>query len=969
MVTPVNDLMQKVTQYQYNPALIQTANFKKLSEALDGTMEVVDPTNPFVWAIESAAVLTAAAMMKCETNTRRQYPVMAQTFEDLYYHMSDTDYLNRFATPSTTKFSILLNMDEVLSKMILDTATGIKKVVIPRNSVFSIAGVYFSIQYPIEIRQLVHGGYQIVYDASITSPLFTLASNVIPFEIVQSTEGKFFMFDFDVHQFDIISKTATLDSAIDFTMDIPLNDQFYFARVFVQDASNTWVEIKTTHNDQVYDIATPTAVLKVGYNSVNVRIPQIYTATGVISRGIRIDIYETKGKLDMVLWDYPMSAFGAKWLALDPADNTDYTAAMAALTTVAPFCKKSVSGGTNALTFTELRNKVVQNAIGAPSLPITPSQAMNELSINGYSVVKNIDNVTNRVFLATKTLPSPTDPGLITPASSGISTLNTTLTDLLKINTVADNGTSATIKPDTLYRNVNGVITPLSNDQIATLLAMSNNALALEISNNDYLYTPFHYVLDMVGNELAVRPYYLDAPEVISKTFVGQNDTTLLQASTDSFNIVKTATGYLLTVITISSDSFRALLDANVFAQLSFIPEGEKDRAFINGTFAGNTSTGERIFTFDLSTNFNVDKNDFIQLTKFLMYTTQPRLTGAGLVTDFTITYSTDEPMGQQWVANQIDSMLGKVLLPQNVVGVNQETLRIKFGDALPGLWARSRSIGSSVKYKKWANDVLRIYEQDVYEPDALGSIISFSPAGALVYNKVHSKGDPVLDALGNPIYLHRAGDVMLDPTTGNPIVDVPKDILRQIDLLLIEAVYWFANDVTAANYRKAINKAMVQWITVDMVNMKAMLLENSEIYFHPSGRLGTLRAMVDQGVIANINSNQSFTVEISVPNNVFNDAALLEKLKLSTITTIRDQLANVTVTLDGMITALRNVYGSDVISFVLKGLGGSNGYTVITSLEDAKRCSIKKRLTASADNALIVEEDVIVTPVLYKTN
>jgi hypothetical protein len=959
-----NDLMVDVTKYQYNPSAIQQSVLKKLSEATDGTLIVVDPTNPFVFALESAAVLTSAAMTKNESNTRKQYPYLAQTQDELYLHMSDTDYLNRFATPSTTVFSLLLSLNEILDKMVLDPVTGTKKIVIPRNSYFTVANISFSIQYPIEIRQLAHGGLQVVYDASIVSPLQTLSSNIIKYEIKQNVDGKYIYFEFDVQQFNIISHVGALDASIDFSLDVPFTDLYYYTRVFVEDDKGNWNEIKTTHSEQVYDIATPTAVLNVVNNSVNISIPQIYTATGILNKGIRVDVYETKGALDIVLWEYPFTAFNAVWQVLDPNDATEFVAPLNTISIAVPFCNAAVTSGKNGMSFMDLRTKVINNAIGAPSLPITNAQITNMLNVAGYDIVKNIDNITNRSFLATKGMPAPIDASLITPASSGISTIVTTIKDLLQINTVIDNGNSITITPNTLYQSINGVVKPLTNDQLNTLLALPNNSLATEVTQKEYFYTPFHYVVDMNINELNVRPYYLDNPDITTKLFVDENDTTLLQVNTDSFTIKRTPTGYSLSVITLTSDTYKNLPDNEVFAQLSFIPEGERDYAYVNGTLSGTTNTSERIFTFDLSTNFNVNSTDHLQLTKFLMYTTQPRLTGVGLLTDFNITYSTTAPMGNQWVASEV----GKFILPADVVGITHEVLRVKFGDALPTMWARSRSIISSVTYKKWAVDVIRTYDKDVYATDANGSVITFDSNNNIVTTLLHSKGDLVIDALGNPVFIHKAGDTVYD-SLGNPIILDVRDMLRQIDIMLIEGVYWFANDITATNYRTLINKNLIEWLTVDLANLKTKLLENTEIFFYPNGTLGTIRSLVDNGIIGNINAGQSFNVDLSVSTTVFNDNTLRDQLTKTTIATIRDQLNKVTVSLDSITTALRAQYSADVISILVSGLGGANNYSVVSILEDSKRCSIRKRLTALPNNSIIVEEDINVNFILYKLN
>lgn len=958
--TPVNSLIQNVLDFQYNPAAIQRAVLQKLTDATNGTLEIVDPTNPFVFCLEAASVLTAAFMAKNEASTRKQYPYSAQNSEDLYPHMSDRDFVNRFATPSKTLFSILLPYDEVLNKMVTDPLTGIRKLVIPRNTFFTVADTNFSLQYPIEIRQLAHGGIQVVYDVSIASPLQTLPSNLLQHEIRQNSDGYWIFFEFEVQQFSIVSQTSTLNAATDFKLVINLDDQYYYTRVYVENALGKWVEITTTHTDQIYDIHTPTAVLKVVDKVLTVTIPQIYTSTMLLNRGIRIDAYQTKGPLNLILWEYPFSAFGVTWLALDSADNTVYTAPLKTLRTIMPFSDKVVSGGSNALSFEELRLRVIKNAIGAPSLPITNVQIETALNNQGYEVVKNVDNITNRVFQATKPMPTPVDIKLITAAAASIETLTISLKNAVQVASVIDNGDSITITPETIYRNVNGITSIVPTSEIAFLKSLPVDKLAIAVTQGGYLYTPFHYVLDAHGNAFDSRPYYLDNPEAVTKLFVAENDTTLIQVGTGAYAIVRTPTGYEIHIVTRSGDEYKALADADVQVQLAFVPAGEKDRAYVMGHLVEHTADGERVYSFDLSTNFHVDVNNNLQLSKFFLYTTEARLTGAPLVTEFDILYSTSVTLGSQWQPDQVDQALGRFLLPSRVAGITHETLRVRFGYALDTLWARARSVISSVPYKTWAVDVPRLYEADQYVRDVNGSSISFDVNGNPVSVLLHKKGDPVYDGDGLPTYLHRAGDVMLD-SSGQPITTDSRGMLRQIDLMLIEGAYAFATDLSATKYKETMTEIVVGWLTNDLADLEAQLLEQTRIYFYPKTTLGAINVLVADGLVKSIAAGQAFLVTLYVSSNVYANTPLREQLSKASITVISEQLKGTVVSLDAIATALRAQYGDDVISVQVSGLGGDLNLPALSIIDPADRCSIRKRLVALPDNSLIVEEDVTV--------
>jgi hypothetical protein len=63
---------------------------------------------------------------------------------------------------------------------------------------------------------------------------------------------------------------------------------------------------------------------------------------------------------------------------------------------------------------------------------------------------------------------------------------------------------------------------------------------------------------------------------------------------------------------------------------------------------------------------------------------------------------------------------------------------------------------------------------------------------------------------------------------------------------------------------------------------------------------------------------------------------------------------------------ALTAVYGSDVVSFVASGLGGSLNLNTMTLLDQSTQLGIAKQLVANADGSLTVQEAVTVSFVAY---
>jgi hypothetical protein len=965
MSTYVSALVDKFVDLQYNPAGMQRLSLQTLTDVTNGAIEIVDPTNPFVFALEISAVMTAAAMMKNEANTRKQYAVAAQTPEDLYMHMSDRDYANRFATPSRTKFGLMLPKEEVLQKMVTDPTTGTKKIVIPRNTYFTIADTIFSLQYPIEIRQLAHGGIQIVYDGEKPSPLFDLTTNIIEWELRRDASGtgnEFIHFEFDVHQFNIITQTNSTNSATDFKLDIPIKDQYYYTRVYSENAQGQWIEMRTTHSEQIYDPKQPTAVLQVVDKLVRVKIPQIYTSTGLLNRNIRVDVYETKGRLDMVLSNYPLSAYTAVWQTLDKNDDTQFSAPLKTFKAIIPYSNRVVTGGGDTMAFEKLREMVIQNAMGDVKVPITNVQIETALNVDGYEVIKNIDNITNRVFLATRSMPTPVNEKLITAAAAAIETVSLSIDDIVLMDSVIDNDDSVTITPSTLYQTRNGITSLVPSQQIEEVLSLAPDQRALMVNLGNYLYTPFHYVLDMTEKEFDVRAYYLDAPVIETKLFVAENDTTLLQVATKGYGIKRTPSGYQLQVVTQSGDNFKEIPDDQLFVQLAFVPVGEKDRAYLLGTLDSITEEGERVYNFDLSSTFNVNKQDKIELTKFFLYSTEDRITKAGLLTEFDIIYSTTANLGKQWVSGAVDKTLGKFLLPEDVAGIAHEKLRVRFGYALGSLWARARSVISTAVYKKYEANVPQFYEENIYQRDPLtGATITIDDEGQLHSTLLHSKGDPVLNEDGEQVYKFYIGDIVLD-ANGNPIIENPRGMTRQLDVMLIEGAYWFATDATTAGYRTDLTNTIVDWVTNDIEKLTDQLLDKSRIYFYPKTTLGDITVMIQDGLITTIPSGQTLQVRLHVNRIVYGNEELKSQLTTETIRIISEKLNQATVSVSEITAALRTQYAADVIDVDFSGLGGEMDLHALTVVDPGERCSIKKRLIAMPDDSLVVQEDVLIS-------
>jgi hypothetical protein len=968
MSNPVNvsELIGDIKPYAYNPAGMQRVAMAAYKAIHNGEIEIVDATNPFVSLIEISSVNTSAMMQHAAALTRRQYPASATTFEELYLHMSNTDYANIFALPSEVMFYLAINKAQLLNALVLDVDTGISKVTIPRNTVFYASGIPFSLQYPVDIRKLEHGDLQIVYDASQPTVLQNLTTNVIEDETIRGADGEeYIQFGVETQQFIISSITNPFDSTSGFALSVPFENQYYGARVYVSNSDSTWREIQVTYTDQVYDPLVPTAALQVVGNKLNVRLPLVYITTNLVSGKMRVDVYQTQGPMDLQLGNYAPDNFIVEFIHIDENDTSPYITALKSIPNIAPFAKDKTSGGRNALTFAELQARVIQNSIGPPKLPITPSQIQATNLDKGYTLVKHVDTLTDRIYWATKALPAPNSPTLVTPANANVATIVTQVGSAETLQGCYRHITGMTIGSKALVQNNNGITSLVTKAGYAGLMALPLADRTSALNSSRYSYTPFHYVLDNTTDSFMVRPYYLDDPKIYSRSFVQENPDTGLQASIGTtFGVEKTDAGYRLTIATKSNDAYKALADNEVFCQLAFSSDSQVATAYMLGAqVTRQHETDERVFVFDITSVYDVDSNHALAVPSFQTNTAGfiPRCT---LKQTFSVLFGTSNAEAVQTPTTDIDTRLGTFQFNAASIGITHEHLTLTFGYALDTLWNSFRSFTNAIPFQTYTSDVPKYYDEDVFGHDPVtGATISIVN-GAPVYNIQHHAGDPVLDGNGQQVYLHRVGEPILDVfNRPKPVENYQTVLSRSVDLMTLDGVYQFANDPVTLDYVQQIKSSLLTSLTQDLVNLNAKALEKTEIYYYPAITQGNVNALADNNQLINIEAAQTLKVSLYVDELVFNNKTLTAALQSATIKAIGAFLAaNSTVAVSALEDKLAEVYGSDVLSVNVAGLGGANNYRVITVTDDSTKLSIRKVLKLLPSGQLAVQEDISVT-------
>lgn len=967
------DVMEAVRLAARTPYAMTRVGLDYLEARLNG-VSVPDPMSPLIQQLEISSAQACIHIEESFATDRRRYLALARVMRDLYAHASDYDLVTRFSQPGSVNINFIYPKEEIVRQMVEVPSTKMRKVVIPRNTTIFVDNDLALINlYPIEIRQPVHKGVAsdkapltIVYNTDLKTPLQTLDDNVVKWDTITDPSGREYL-NIRAHMLQL-KRVSNIDSlegdALNFDYNRPIEDKFHFARVFWSADGKVWNEFAITHNEFIYDVRVPTVIITVEENIVNFRIPPVYINSGKIPAGasIRTDMYLTYGEFSKDL-----STLQAKSFSVDyPADIDDptlerYSAPIRQLEH-SIYSTESVDGGANGMSFNQMYQIIGNNANNV-EIPITSAQIVTRLNNIGFDVIRNRDDLTDRVYLASKTLQPSPKSAFRSAISSGILSLETTLDSLVQYPGVWDNNKRVTISPDTLFKINEGILSILPGEQYPDKVAKTTENLINLINSGYYVFSPFHYVLDTNSDNFDLRAYYLQEPKQLSREFLSENKTTQLEISTTQFSIDRTPTGYCLTVMALVGANFKDLKPEQYFAQLGFIPDGESNYAYLNGRFAGslnNKGADYYVWKFDFETTFDLDEKDNLIVKNFSIFTSEKRDLPLPMNTVFTLTYSVTDYLIDGLEHSDVDSYLGKALLPQDIYGVSVEKVEIVLGKALNSFWANHRSLGGNYEIKRYPEDVLGWYEKDEYATDpTTGKRIFEIVDGKVQFTLLHHKGDPIMGPDGKQTILFYKGAPILDENNNvQPISDRP--VLRRIDLFMVDGVYYYANDASSIADVKYVPTSIVdEYIHRLETTMNNRKLEKTLIYMYPKKTIGAVSVLVDDAVNVSIQALLSFVVTIYATDDGYNDMDFQRSFENVISQTISNVLKNRTVSSSAIIAQINQNADERICGFDLKIYSGSKEVVTATMVDDSYRASIRRLAALGDDGKIIVKEDI----------
>lgn len=946
---PTSNFFEALSKFRTCPSLVQRMMIDQVEKAYNQEIELVDPTNPFVFLLEASAITSADNALQSEVLSRRQYRKLATSYEDLYYHMSDRDYIDRFATPSTATFTFLLDLDELKSVSVPVEGVRYRKVTIPRHTEISVGGFTFSMQYPIDIFFGDNGTLNIVYDNSSPSPIENLTSNGVEWRVTNYNQERVEMLQITttLKQMRCQSWVEPLTAATIFEKSYAYEDYFYYCRAYYTDRNGTWHEMSVTHNSLVYDPYTPTIAVTVTNNVIKFTLPQIYYNSGIVVNELRFDVYTTKGKINVTLDGYKVDEFTIRTLDRDPGDMGIYHTPLNTLSTFGVFSRTTINSGSNGLQFDELKRRIIANSYGnGLGAPVIESEVSELLNAHGFSCVKYRDTVRDRAYIATRAIPD------IYPAPRPDLTmieLTTTLNLLSGAYGVVNNGVRLTITPDSVFMRVNGVAKALTTAEYTTFSTLPLTDKISVLNSNDYLCPLFHYMVDYTGDISEVRGYNLDTPTITGKHFIESNDTVPVSLEVLGHTVERVSEGYAFKVLITGNDKFAAtdLDDIRIDLMLT---DGE-NRAGVRVSESILTEDGNRVYTFLLKTPLDINENHKLKVTNVFNNVSAPTTIYISLDTTFTLLFfvrNSSTPM--VGVRNTAVYPILNDLILRNVshsadTPLYAEQVTVTLGMYLDTLWTNGRRYVGAADYARYDADVYDTYTEPVYTLN--GTELTL----------LHRAGDRVLDDNGAPVLLHRAGDVVT--VDGTPVVRSPRDVSHTLSFPCIDARYLLAEDAKVVETRKAVTATLTDWLSNELYPLEKLLIEDTDFYYMPTDTMGITQVTADGEEGVTINVAQQLTVTLYVDTSIHADFAMRNLIRDKVVSVVREALDNDKVVSSGIVTSIMSQMSDGVKAVDFSGLGGDANYTIITDFSGSKRLGIGKLFTNLSDGTTTIVESI----------
>lgn len=927
-----------------NPAMVQHAILTELRSRLGGTKVIADSNNSFNFLLEAASEMYVDSILRSEDNLGSRYAKRAQTTEDLYKHVSDFDYVGLFGSPASLLFSIILDKDYLI-KNAVKYNDNYNKVIIPKDTIFTIGKYSFGLYYPIEIQiNRNTDSINVIYDTNEDNPLHELASNTVEFSEYTFKGLNVLQFQFYIYQFDRTIVTEDLVSSFGFNKEYSYNNNFYAVRAFNY-INDTYEEMSYAISNEVYDPTVPTLKITVSPEDGTVRytIPQVYFTNGLMGNKIEITTFTTIGELSIDISEINSEDIVANF-AFNSRNTNEFSSILNSIPVIIFHPKQTtISGGSNGYTYEELRSYIVNNTL-YESIPITSLDLAAYFEKKGFSITKYLDNVTDRVFISHRTLVDDNDSPLPV-VNSVIYFVPSMLTDITSINENIDG--SITFLPTTIYEYdlTNDQCVPLTDTEKSTLMSYIDEDFADKVNNTNYMRTPYHLLLVTDDRYPVVESFNLLDPTTSGLNFVRDNTTMSAQM---------VVTSHLLTHEDNGTGGYKLRLGITKSTDFDNVDEDDILIYVSASTTAGSlvgakaeyigTSNGLSIYDVVISTNYYLSQSNTIGITSLESTAAVVQTQYLSLETDFNIIMAVKRGIFSGVTQDSTITTGLSITYSSQYIGVVKQKLTCTFGKALRGTILNNLNLNwSSESYEVYDTDVYETYNADVYETSEDGSLIYTVVGDEIVLNKLHNKGDVVYDDENNAVVKYAQGTIKYD-VNGDPIVDVNRELQYYIDCIFFDLKLFYNDDNGDDDYLATIASDMDSYLTT-IEEAAENLLERTNLYFRPTTTFGLGKFALGDDTTVKMSLALSFAITYYVSNYVYTNTKIQGIIKETTIRIIEEELQNDTISMTNISENIKSELNEYIDSVNVGGINDNISLQTLLITDDSVKPTIRQLL------------------------
>lgn len=925
-----------LVEYVYNPSLTQQRVLDYLELATNGSIVIGEPTNPFVFLLETAAQLSANAITASDNLLKKKFPELCYTREDLYPFFGSEDIKTLFNTPSTGIFTLYVSLTDLRNNGYRPNGDNVVEMIIPELTSVNIAGNIFTIMNPISVRFFDTGIAEIEM-LSTTNPNGFSNIGLLLNEIVTDSDNNVWIgFNIPILQYSTTTYNKTIITSNGF--DLTHNLTTGFGGIVVQYMNNNtnglYVSMNVKLTDDFLDVTIPTAVVTVLSDKVIVRVPAIYTNNGLVSGNISVVVYETLGSLFLPINKYSITDFV---VTLGNTSSSPQTAVANNITLLMSGIDV-VTGGSTGLDDSNMKSVIISNIVGSPQYPLTVDGLSNMAALDGFELEKKTDNIIGRTFSAYGKLPNTVGGSITSRIDFFINkTMITFDTDSLYLRAVGD---EIIIKPGYVYEEINGIVSPVSDNEIATIFNATNTATINIIGERNLFISPLLYICDNKYTTSDCRVYNISYPIVTSSRIVDKNRKVSININSSSYEVIQEKDRFRLYVSVIGNSDYDKLVDKTIVkAQLKFTTYGGMGYVYYTGQY--DASVG--MIVIDIFTTFHMDSNDNIQLIDGVSNLSTRYIPLISVCTVLIYTQTTS-------IIDQTGYRVGDILDSSNSVFISEESFNLTLGGRLNNIDSDIYSYYNDKRYKTYGVDMPLRQNENIYEINPDNNTIFFNRSGTIPPGEcsmethcVSKRGDIILDSDGNPIYEFRASDVMLD-SNNKPVVDLAGGVVRIINILMIDIRYYLANSSTYINYFNTAVPTIQSWDVGVLAGLVNMVLENSNIQL--SSYYTAKPILISTGTsVYSIPYYANPVVMIYRDYTVFTQATI-DDMK-STVTEYISSILSSSYTIDvvSMNKELQTKLPAGVIAIRIDNLDPVNNAQYFRFLADKNRLSMKRSM------------------------